>query len=120
MVDELKITRQRGGNRHPLSVRAFILDYLAANGEQYIAEMHRGYKRALKALAERNPRRVFNGKRGRSVKYYHTPRYHSFEMSVQLLAREGLIEFSGREEESDSPQFQGWENKPVRRYYRLK
>jgi len=39
---------------------------------------------------------------------------------VHLLATEGLVEFSGREEESDYPQFQDWDIKPVRRYYRLK
>lgn len=110
MVDELKVTPQRGGNRHPLSVRAFILDHLAANGEDYGANIHRAYKAELDRIARENGRRY----------RYHKPRYHSFEMKVQILAREGLIEFSGREEESDYPQFQGWENKPVRRYYRLK
>ena len=110
MVDELKISPRRGGNRHPLSVRAFILDHLAANVEDYIANMHRAYKAELDRLARENGRRY----------RYHKPRYHSFEMKVQLLAREGFIEFSGREEESDYPQFQGWEVKPVRRFYRLK
>ena len=120
MVDELKVSPGRGGNRHPLSVRSFILDHLAAVGEDYIARMHRAYKEELKRLAENNPQRLINGRRGIKVKHYHKPRYHSFEMKVQLLTREGLIEFSGREEESDSPQFQGWEFKPVRRFYRLK
>lgn len=120
MIDELKVTPLRGGNRHPLSVRAFILDYLADNGEQYIAEMHRAYKEELKRLAENNPQRLVNGRRGIKVKHYHKPRYHSFEMSVQMLRREGLVEFSGREEESDAPQFKDSEFKPVRRYYRLK
>jgi len=110
MVDELKVTPGRGGNRHPLSVRTFILDHLAAAGEDYIANMHRAYKAELDRIARENGRRY----------RYHKPRYHSFEMQIQLLAREGLIEFSGREEESDYPQFQGWEFKPVRRYYRLK
>ena len=110
MVDKLKITRQRGGNRHPLSVRGFILDHLAAVGEDYISSMHRAYKAELDRIAQEKGRRY----------RYHKPRYHSFEMAVQMLAREDLIEFSGREEESDAPQFQGWENKPVRRYYRLK
>ena len=110
MVEELKITRQRGGNHHPLSVRGFILDYLAANGEEYISAMHRAYKAELDRIA------VAKGRRYR----YHKPRYHSFEMAVQMLAREELIEFSGREEESDAPQFQGWDTKHVRRYYRLK
>lgn len=110
MVDELKVSPGRGGNRHPLSVRTFILDYLAANHEQYIAKMHRAYKEELDRIAREN------GRRHR----YHKPRYHSFEMAVQMLRREGLIEFSGREEESDFPQFEGWESKPVRRFYRLK
>lgn len=110
MVSELKVTPKRGGNHHPLSVRIFILDYLAANGEQYIAKMHRAYKAELDRIARGNGRRY----------RYHKPRYHSFEMAVQMLRREGLIEFSGREEESDSPQFQGWEFKPIRRFYRLK
>ncbi|MBA7605554.1 hypothetical protein ES703_12687 [subsurface metagenome] len=110
MVDGLKITPGRGGNRHPLSVRGFILDHLAANGENYISAMHRLYKAELDRIAQ---------EKGRKHRY-HKARYHSFEMSVQRLAREGLIEFSGREEESDAPQFQGGEFKPVRRYYRLK
>jgi len=110
VVNELKITRQRGGNHHPLSVRGFILDHLAANGENYISAMHRAYKAELDRLAQ---------ERGRRYRY-HKPRYHSFEVAVQILAREGLIVFSGREEESDSPQFQGWDSKPMRRYYRLK
>ena len=109
MVDELKITRQRGGNHHPLSVRGFILDHLAA-GEDFISAMHRAYKAELDRIAREN------GRKHR----YHKPCYHSFEMAVQMLAREGLIEFSGREVESDAPQFQGWNPKPMRRYYRLK
>jgi|GEM_PF-3543576 len=105
----LPITRQRGGNHHPVSVRGFILDHLAA-GEDYIAQMHRVYKEELKRIAQENGRRH----------PYHKPVYHSMEMAVQRVSREGLIEFSGREEESDAPQFQGWNPKPVRRYYRLK
>lgn len=108
MVTELKITRVRGGNHHPLSVRGFILDYLSMAGEQYIAEMHRAYKAELNHLAAQNGRRP-----------YHKPVYHSMEMAVQRLTREGLIEFSGREEESDSLQFANWDVKPMRRYYRL-
>jgi len=110
MVDELKVSPGRGGNRHPLSVRAFILEHLATNVEDYIANMHRAYKAELDRVARENGRRY----------RYHKPRYHSFEMQIQLLAREGQIEFSGREEESDAPQFEGWEFKPVRRFYRLK
>lgn len=110
MVTELKITRQRGGNHHPLSVRGFILNHLGTVGENYISSMHRAYKAELDRIAQQNGRH----------RSYHKPRYHSFEVAVQILAREGLIEFSGREEESNSPQFQGWEIKPMRRFYRLK
>ena len=110
MVGELKITPGRGGNQHPLSVRGFILEHLAAAGEDYIASMHRAYKTELDRIAIENGRR----------RPYHKPRYHSFGIAVRQLAREGLIEFSGREDESDCPQFQGWDNKPMRRYYRLR
>ena len=110
MVTELKVTPQRGGNRHPISVRTFILDHLAAVGEDYGANIHRAYKAELDRIASEN------GRRHR----YHKPIYSSFQMQVQHLAREGLIEFSGREEQSDNPMFEGVEFKPVRRYYRLK
>ena len=109
-IETLKVTPKRGGNHHPLSVRSFILDYLADNGEQYIAEMHRAYKRELDRIARENGRRY----------RYHKPRYHSFEMAVQMIRREELIEFSGREEESDNPMFDNKEWKPIRRFYRLK
>lgn len=116
----MEIERRRGGFRKPISVRAFILGYLANHGEAYIAEMHRAYKEELSRLAAADPKRRKATRWGEiKVRPYHTPRYHSFEMSVQVLAREGLIEFSGREEESDSPQFTGWESKPLRRFYRL-
>jgi len=107
---EKQIEPGRGGNRHPLSVRSFILDHLTSNGEDYIASMHRAYKAELDRIARENGRRY----------RYHKPVYHSFEMQVQLLAREGRIEFSGREEESDYPQVEGWPIKPIRRFYRLK
>lgn len=119
MVTELKVTPPgRGGNHHPLSVRAFILGHLANNGEAYIANMHRAYRDELKRLAE--IRGLFIGKRSKRIKPYHCPRYHSFAVKVQSLIREGLIEFSGREEESDAPPFRNPKFKPMRRYYRLR
>ena len=110
MVDELKVTPGRGGNRHPICAHAFILAHLAAAGEDYGANIHRAYKAELDRIAREN------GRRHR----YHRPIYSSFQMHIQHLAREGLIEFTGREEESDNPMFQGMKFKPVRRYYRLK
>ena len=117
----MKTEPTRGGFRKPISVKQFILDYLRQNGEAFIAQMHRAYKAELKRLAEENPRRRKVTRYG-EIKpvLYHTPRYHSFEMQVQQLTREGLIEFSGREEPSDSRQFEKWSNKPIRRFYKIK
>jgi len=108
--NELKGAGGRGGNRHPLSVMTFILEHLAISGEDYIANMHRAYKFQLDTLAaERNRREP-----------YHKPSYHSFEVKVLQLVREGKLEFADREENSDSARVQRFERKPVRRFYRLK
>jgi len=109
MTSELKVTQTVGGNRHPMSVSGFIIAHLTMVGEDYISSMHRAYKRALDQLAVENDRKYA----------YHKPVYHSFEMQVQKLRREGTVEFSGREEVSDSPQFAGWDSPPTRHYYRL-
>ncbi len=119
MVTELQITRVRGGNHHPLSIKGFIIAHLTMAGEDYIANIHRAYKLALDQMAVENGRLKQNSNGRLMGKRYHKPVYHSTEMAVQRLAREGLIEFSGREEESDSPQFINWPVPPVRRYYRL-
>jgi len=110
MVTELKITPLRGGNRHPISVRTFILDHLAAVGEDYGARIHRAYKAELDRIARENGRRY----------RYHRPSFPSFSKKMNLLTREGLIEFTGREEESDNPMFDNMEWRPIRRYYKLK
>lgn len=110
MTGELKVTPGRGGNRHPLSTRAFILEHLAAAGEDYGASIHRAYKAELDRLAGENGRR----------RRYHRASYSSFNKKMNLLAREGVIEFSGREEESDYPMFDNRDWRPIRRYYRLK
>lgn len=109
MTQEIQLTRARGGNRHPMSSLDFIITWLSIVGEDYISSMHRAYKRALDQLAIERKRRYA----------YHKPVYHSFEMQVNRLARDGIIEFSGREEVSDNPQFENWDEPPVRRYFRL-
>jgi len=111
----LEVEPRRGGNRHPLSVRAFILDHLANTGEDYGANIHRAYNRALDSLATE-----LRGNKRKGQKHYHKPRFSSFNKYMNLLAREGLIEFTGREEESDNVMFSDKEWKPVRRYYRVK
>lgn len=108
-TNELKAAGGRGGDRHPLSVTGFILDYLGRVGESYIASMHRAYKEELDRLA---------GERGRS-KPYHKPTYHSFGIKVHQLVKEGKVEFAEREETSDDERVQRLERKPVRRFYRL-
>ena len=110
MVDELKVTPGRGGNRHPLSVRSFILDHLAAAGEDYGANIHRAFKAELDRIARENGRR----------RRYRRPSFPSFSKKMNLLTREGLLEFTGREEKSDNPMFDNRDWRPIRRYYRLK
>ena len=112
-----QITRIRG---RPASVTPFILGHLAIVGEDYPANIHRAYKQHLVEMSLNNGRCYTNDNGKICGKPYHKPVYHSMEMAIQRLAREGLIEFSGREEESDNPQFINWEVKPLRRYYRLK
>lgn len=109
MTSGLNLSRGKGGNRHPIAVKQFILNRLAQVGEDYISGLHQAYKDALDQLA-RDRRREF---------YYHHPTYFSFSKKVWELIQEGLIEFSGREEPSNDPRFDGWENRPVRKYVRL-
>jgi len=40
MTDDLKVSRQRGGNHHPLPTRLFIIDYLTAQGETTILSQY--------------------------------------------------------------------------------
>jgi hypothetical protein len=110
MVDERKISKPRGGNKHPLSVMAFIISHLGRVGEDYPANMHRAYKAALDEVAR---------EQGRSSPY-HKPSYHSFEVKVLQLVREGKVEFSDRTQDSDTARVERLEIKPVRRFYRLK
>ena len=118
MADELKVTPQRGGNRHPLPTRQFIIDYLAAKGEASIPELHEAYKIMLQELAQRN--RHQKTKRGKDkVRPYHWARYGSFKTKVLKLRKEGLIEFSGKEEPATSERFRHWEQKPMLRFYKL-
>lgn len=109
MDNEKNGPRGRGGDRHPVPVLAFILAHLATAGEDYIANMHRAYKAELDNVARA---------KGRAAPYRH-PLYHSFEVKVLQLVHEGKIEFTDREEHSDSARVKHLEGKPVRRFYRL-
>lgn len=117
----MEIQPTRGGFRKPIRVKEFIVDYLAAHGEAYIAEMHRAYKGELRRLAEENPNRVVMSRGGPRVRLYHNPSYHSFQVKVWELAREGLLEFSRSEPTIGlDGQFKGFANLPERHYYKLK
>lgn len=115
----------RGGFRKPISTREFIFDYLAKNGEAYIAEMHRAYKSELRAIANANAELPPYGGRGRRPtrprpRKYVYPRYHSFQMQVWQLAQEGLIKLARIEPtEGQHQQFRGFSAMPERHYFRL-
>ena len=68
MPKELKLTKTKGGNFHPIDFKDFVIRHLTEVGEDYQANIHRAYKEQLKILAEQTGRR----------KYYHQPSYTSF------------------------------------------
>ena len=114
MVNKMRITRGAGGNQHPIAVKQFILDRLARVGEDYFSGLHQAYKEELDRIAKE---RVLAHRR--KNEYYHHPTYFSFYKKARELMREGLIEFSGREEAVDDPRFANWENPPKKKYVRL-
>lgn len=109
MATNVRLTRGRGGNRHPIAVKEFIVERLGQVGEDCISGMHQAYKDALIQLA-RDRKREF---------LYHHATYPSFYKKAWELIQEGRIEQSGRTEPSDSVSFAGMEDKPTRNYYRL-
>ena len=121
----LPVQPVRGGFRKPISTREFVLDYLKSNGEAYIAEMHRAYKDALRAIAEANAEvPAYHGQGRRSTKprpkKYVLPRYHSFQGEVWRLAQEGAIRHVRSEPtEGLAGQFKGFETPPERHYYSI-
>lgn len=108
-MTNLPLTRGRGGNRHPIAVKQFILDHLARVGEDYSSNIHRAYIDALHQLA-------FDRRR---EEHYHHTTFRSFSVKIWELIGDGRIEPSGREEPSDNTRFVGRDAKPMRRYYRL-
>ena len=102
--------RPRGGFMRPVSVTQFILEYLRTHGEAYSGEMHRAFKDWLVELAREKDRK----------QPYHKPTYPSFYRKVWGLAKDGLIEATGRQEEADVSQFRDWDAPPMRVFYRLK
>jgi len=109
MTKELKLTNTKGGSRHPIDFKDFIISHLTQVGEDYQANIHRAYKEQLKILAEQTGRRNF----------YHQPSYTSFNSNFRKLLREGIVVFSGREEKSDDPKAVVSKVAMIRKYVRL-
>ena len=109
MAGNLRITRTKGGNLHPLSMQDFVIGHLGRVIEDYPANIHRAFLEELKVLAEQKGRR----------KPYHKSTYASFIVNFNKLVHEGLVEFSGREVRSDDPRAQGNKIIPMRKYFRL-
>ena len=51
--------------------------------------------------------------------YYKRPRYHSFQVKVYQLKREGLIKFVREEKPEERKQFKNFEELPSRHYFAL-
>jgi hypothetical protein len=116
----MEIEPTRGGFRKLISTREFILDYMKSNGEAYIAEMHRAYKEALRAMDEVPPYRGRGRRPTKQKRKYVYPRYHSFQSKVWRLAQEGLIRLTRTEPTLGlKEQFKGFETPPERHYYEI-
>ncbi len=116
------VDQPRGGYKGPLPIRDFVLQYLQNKGEDYVANIHRAYLEELWNIAVSKGRIIYtatgNLSRWKS-RPYHKTTYKSFNKELHDLVRAGLVEPSGNEEVSDMPQFSGWDEAPIRRYYRL-
>ncbi len=114
MVANLPRRPGRGGNRHPIAVKQFILDHLAKVGEDCTSGMHQAYNNALDQLAIA---RLQEG--GKRKVFYEHPVYASFRRQMGAMIHDEMIEFSGREEPTDQPNFADPGKQTMRKYYRL-
>lgn len=108
-TERLKITRQRGGDHHPIPTKAFIIQYIYINGEATISEVHRAYKDRLREIETVNRPRY----------PYRRAAYSSFKRQFLSLVGKGLVEYTGRDEESQEARFEYWPEKLKMRVYRL-
>ena len=90
----------------PPKVGVFIRDYLREHDESYSSQIHRAYKGAYKGLKTQRKRT------------YRVCTYNSFMTYVSKLILTGLIERTGRTEESDNPKAEALEY-PERVFIRL-
>lgn len=106
-----KVKRPEVGGEGPLEVRppkvgVFIRDFLASQGESYASEIHSEYKKA---------RRRWDFTEGKRTR---VSTYSSFAAYISKLALMGLLEKTGKVEESDDPRAEMLTH-PERVYLRL-
>ena len=102
---------ERGGFRKPVSLEQFVVEHLQEVGEDHPSAIHKAYKEKLKAIDLPACRRGVP---------YKASTYYSFTRQLQSMVLKGIIVQSDRVEVSDSLHTQHWEEKPKRKYYRLK
>lgn len=102
---------ERGGFRKPVSLEQFVVEHLREVGEDFASSIHQAYKEKLKAV------RLPVCRHGAP---YKACTYYSFTRQLQSMELKGIVTKSGRVEVSDSLHTQHWEEKPKRKYYRLK
>lgn len=103
MVEEEK---RLGTGGQPPKVGVFIRDYLREHNESYPSEIHQAYKTAYK------------GQKTLKGRAYRLCTYNSFMAYVSKLILTGLVERTGRTEESNNPKARALEY-PERTYIRL-
>jgi len=102
---------ERGGFRKPVALEQFVVEHLQEVGEDHPSAIHKAYKERLKTVEM---------PAGRHGVPYKACTYYSFTRQLQSMALKGVIVRSERVEISDSLHTQHWEEKPKRKYYRLK
>lgn len=85
----MKVTRPRGRAASPIRTGLFIRQYLSDHSEAYQAEIHRALKESVKAI---------NQEMGRHI---HPCTYESFGKYFRQLVTLGLVEFTGKEQETE-------------------
>jgi len=104
MVEDIE-ARLGGGGRPP-TTGIFIRDFLREHGESYPSEIHRAYKETYRGVTTLGGRK------------YRIGTYNSFAVYMSKLILAGLVERTGRHEESDNPKAAALEY-PERTYIRL-
>ena len=104
MVEEGEVTLGIGGK--PPQVGMFIRDFLRGKGESYPSEIHRAYKMAYRGWPTLSGRK------------YRLGTYNSFAVYMSKLVLCGLVERTGKYQQSNHPYAEALEY-PERTYIKL-